>query len=70
MENKLVNITKKRQTHRYKLVVTSEGRSNRGVREWKAQNIRYKTQGCTVQHKEYRQYFIVTINGIEPLKLY
>ena len=24
---------------------------------------------CIVQHGEYSQYFVVTVNGIEPLKI-
>ena len=27
-----------------------------------------KLQGCILQHREYSQYFTVTINKIEPLK--
>ena len=26
-------------------------------------------QGCIVQHKEYNQYFVIAINGKEPLKI-
>ena len=29
----------------------------------------YKLQGHTVQHREYSQYFIITINGVQPLKI-
>ena len=28
-----------------------------------------KLPGCIVQHREYRQYFITTINGVYPLKI-
>ena len=28
-----------------------------------------KLQGYIVQHREYSQYFIITINGVQPLKI-
>ena len=28
-----------------------------------------KLQGYIVQHREYSQYFIITINGVQPLKV-
>ena len=29
----------------------------------------YKLQGHIVQHREYSQYFIITINAVQPLKI-
>ena len=29
----------------------------------------YKLQGYIVQHGEFSKYFIITINGIQPLKI-
>ena len=28
-----------------------------------------KLQGYITQHEEYTQYFMITINGVEPLKI-
>ena len=28
-----------------------------------------KLQGYIVQHREYSKYFIITINGVQPLKI-
>ena len=62
--NKLVNTTKKIQTHRYK-EQTSGYQWGRDHISWG--NGRYKpldikqAQEYTVQHGEYRQYFLITI---------
>ena len=73
-----MNITKKKQTHRYREHVSGyqwgERRmkgQNRGE-DSEVQTIRCeinKLQGYIVQHREYSQYFIVTINGAELLKI-
>ena len=66
-----MTITKKKQTHRYReLVVTSgEGEGEeidrgRGLRGSNYMNKINKPQGYIVRHREYSQYFIITINGI------
>ena len=64
----LVNTTKKKQTHRYREQTCSyqfrggERQWGVGVGEHKPLSVRY-AQGCTVQHKEYSLYFVITING-------
>ena len=53
-----------------KLVVTSREREGEGTDKDGDQEVQttmhkiYKQQGCIIQHKEYSQYFTVTINGI------
>ena len=71
--NKLVNIPKRNRLTDIgnKVVVTSEeregGRGNIRIGEEGVETVMYKIKklrGCIVQHKEYTQYFIITINGI------
>ena len=47
-----------------KLVVASEEAAWHRVAEWEAQAIGYKTgfQGCIMQHREWSQCFVVTVN--------
>ena len=69
-----MTITEEKQTQtdiENKLVVTSGegegGRGTIGVRGSVVQTTMYKInelQGYIVQHREYSQYFIVTINGV------
>ena len=40
----------------------------RGLRDTNY-SVQNKLQGYVVQHGEYSQYFIVTINGVLPLKI-
>ena len=36
-----------------------------GVGEWEVRAIGYrKLPGCIVQHGEYSQYFVITVNGV------
>ena len=75
-----MNITKKKQTHRYRKQTCGyqwgegsregqeRGRGLRGTNYYTMYKIN-KLQGHTVQHREYSQYFIVTINGLKPLKI-
>ena len=64
-----MNITKNRQTHRYREQTSGYQWGEGGWegkykgRELKLLCISYK--GYTVQHREYIQYFIITINGIK-----
>ena len=67
-----MNTAKKKQTHRYKEPVLTSGerevgRSKIGVWDKEVQTTLYKTsklQRYTVQHREYIQYFIVTLNEV------
>ena len=57
-----MNITKKKQTHRYREQTSdcqwgSERHKVLGVRQ---------VQGCIAQHEEYSQYFVTTINEKQP----
>ena len=69
--NNLVNITKKKQTHRY-TEQTSGYQWGERREEWQAKRelrdvTMYKInklQEYTVQHREYSQCFIITINGV------
>ena len=65
--DKLVNITKKKQTHKYREQTTGyqwgEGRGRRGVGSGKYKLLGVRLQGCVVQHGEYSQYFVITVNG-------
>ena len=73
--NKLVNKTnkQKKQTHRYRQKTGGyqgwwEG--NIGVREWEVQLLGVtQAQGFIVQHRKYRQYFVITVNGVYALKI-
>ena len=65
-----MNIIKKKQTHKYReqtsrlLVGRAKGQyRGRWLRDTN-DYIQNKLQGYTVQHKEYSQYFIATINGV------
>ena len=66
-----MNITKKNQAHRHKeqtmMVASEEGevedKIGAGLRN-RSYYIINKLQGCIVQHREYSQYFVVTISGI------
>ena len=69
-QNKLVNITKKKQIHRYRELVVTSRETGRGENKvFLLLGIR-QAQGCIVQHEENSQYFVITINGSQPLKLY
>ena len=62
-----MNITKKKQTHRYKGQTSGYqwgGRNTIGVGSgrYKLLAIR-QAQGCIVQYGEYRQYFVITVSG-------
>ena len=57
-----------------KLVVTSGEREEGGAREEKGIKrhkllLLNKLQRYIVQHKEYSQYFIITLNGIQCIKI-
>ena len=66
-----MNITKQKQTHRYReQVISNDGKDGRkgkigvGV---KVQTTKYKInklQRYIVQHRDYIQYFIITLNGV------
>lgn len=62
-DNKLVNVAKKRQTHRQiKLGVTGGERQYTLLGEWAGQTIIYKiSYKGTLYSTEYSQYFIVTL---------
>lgn len=73
--NKLVNVEKKKQTHRYKdkLVVTGGERGRRGRwglgLGWRHRLLSVsQAQGCIVPYGECSQYFVITPHGKEPLK--
>ena len=67
-------IAKKKQTHRYREKTScyqwgeGRGRGKVGVGDKEVQTTTYykinKLQGYVVQHREYSQYFIITINGV------
>ena len=63
-----MNVTKKKQIHRYKEQTSScqwgDGRWGRGLRTTKYYHKTNKLQGYIVQHREYSQYFIITLKGI------
>ena len=69
--NKLVNITKQKQTHRYREKNSGyqwgerreEWQAKRELRDVTMYKIN-KLQEYTVQHREYSQCFIITINGV------
>ena len=58
--NKPVNITKKKQTKEYR-------EQSSGYHLWVGGRHKLsgerQAQGCIVQHREYSQYFVVTVNG-------
>jgi len=71
--NKLVNVTKKcsRLTDTENRLVVTVGRQGRGivgVREGAIQTIQCKIGCkdvlCIIQHGDYSQYFVITINGV------
>ena len=68
-----MNITKQKQIHRHRKQTSGyqwgedwgEGQ-DRG-RGLEVQTTRYKVnniQGCNVHHREYNQYFTITLNGV------
>ena len=65
--DQLVYITKKKQTHRHTEETSGYewgvGRNNIGDGEQEVQSTVRWAQGCIVQHREYRQYFVITVNG-------
>ena len=66
-EEKLVNMTKKKQAHRYGEQTSGyqqrkEGEA--GVGEWEVQTIGCKLGYKDVQHGEYSKYFVITANGV------
>ena len=72
-----MNITKKKQTHRYREKITGyqwgEGRGEGQDRGREVGGTNYKVtnnkqQGSIAQHGEYSQYFTITINEVLPLK--
>ena len=67
LKNKQMNITKKKQTHRYKLVVNigEKGEGARWGRGLRVTNYYVKKlQRYIIQHREYNQYFTITLNGV------
>ena len=71
-----MNITKKKQTHKYRKQTSGywwgegswEGQDRgRGFRR-KNYYVKSKVQECSVQQREYTQYFIITINEVSSLK--
>ena len=66
---KLLNIKKNADSDiENKLVVFSGRRKFRESRSARYQ-VQNKLQGYVVQHKEYNQYFIITVNEVKPLKI-
>ena len=67
-----MNIIKQKQTHRYREQTSGyQGErgwgSKTGAETYEVQTIMYKInklQGYIVQHREYSQYFIITLNGV------
>ena len=68
-----MNITEQKQTHRYKEQTSGyqqgegggEGQDRgRGLRGTNYYVLINKVQGYIIQHREYSQYFIITLNGI------
>ena len=68
-----MNITKKKQTHRYRKQISGYhwggegGRSKTGVVDSEVQTIMYKInklRGYIVQYREYSQNLIIIINGV------
>ena len=71
-----MSIEKKEQTHKYReqTMVTSKemgvGRTYAlGIKRYKLLYKVNKLQGHIVQHRDYSQYFVITIKGIQPLKI-
>ena len=66
--NKLVNITKKKLTHRYREQSSGyqwelgKGDTEVGRGRYKLLGVR-QIQGCIVQHRECSQYFVIAVNG-------
>lgn len=48
------------------VVIHGEGEEGHiGMGEWEVQNVVCKSlQGCIVQHGEYSQHFVITVNGV------
>ena len=70
--NKLVSITKKKKTHRYREQASGyqwgEGRGETtlgwGSGRYKLLGVRQATRLCCIQHGEYSQYFLITVNEV------
>ena len=69
--NKLLNITKQKQTHKYReqtgVASGERGRkgqyTGRGLRG-RSYNVYSNLQGYIVQHEDYSEYFMITLNGV------
>ena len=68
-----MNRTKQKQTHRYRGQTSGyrcgevRGKGKPGVGNKEVQTTMYeinKLQGYIVQHREYSQYFMITVNGV------
>ena len=68
-----MNITKKKQTRRYRKQTSGyQWGERRGTGKIEEGDLEVKTtmykinklQGYTVQHRDYNQYFIISINGV------
>ena len=66
---------KQKQNHRHG-EQTSGCQWGWGKGQFRGGELRHKllgirqAQGCIAQHREYSHYFVITVNGKEPLKLY
>ena len=73
--NKLINITKRKQTHRYREQTRGyqwgegSGRCHIGIEVQDTVDKIDKLQSYIIQHREQNQYFMVTRNGVYPLKI-
>ena len=73
----LVNITNKKQVHRYRKQTSAYQRGKRtGEGQFTGKGLRdtkyylwNSLQGYIIQHREYSQYFKITKNGIWHLKI-
>ena len=64
-----MSITKLKLTHRYREPTSGYqwGERKGEVGDWEVQNTMHKInklQGYIVQHREYNQYFIITLKGV------
>ena len=73
LKNKLVNTTKEKQTHRFREQTSGyQWGEGQGKVQYRHRELRVQTTMCNknklqryiVQHREYGQYFIITINGV------
>ena len=68
--NKLINITKRKQTHRYREQTRGyqwgegRGRCHIGIEVQDTVDKIDKLQSYIIQHREQNQYFMVTRNGV------